>query len=94
MPYIAWYPVAFPDGFFWDASGITGKGSAVPAWTPLYPAFPVSFMGRLIQPIKRIPSEIDGKTEAVLYDYFDERSPVLKKFSVKRLKTYKVVGAT
>jgi superfamily II DNA or RNA helicase len=65
-----------------------------PRLDTLFLAFPVSFRGRLIQHIERIPREIDCKTEAVLYDYFDERSPVLKKFSVKRLKTYKVVGVT
>jgi len=57
-------------------------------------------MGRMMRRMSEITGEkldgqfFDGKTEAVLYDYFDERSPVLKKFSVKRLKTYKVVGAT
>ena len=59
----------------------------------LFLAFPVSFKGKLIQYVGRIQRDYEGKTEAVIYDYFDERVPVLKKMSSRRLKTYKAVGA-
>ena len=69
-----------------------GEGFDCPRMDTLFLTFPVSFKGKLIQYVGRIQRDFEGKTEAVIYDYFDERVPVLKKMSSRRLKTYKAVG--
>jgi len=68
-----------------------GEGFDCPRVDSLFLAFPVSFKGMLIQYVGRIQREFEGKTEAVVYDYFDDLVPVLKKMASKRTKTFKTL---
>ncbi len=68
-----------------------GEGFDCPRVDTLFLAFPVSFKGKLIQYVGRIQREFEGKTEAVVYDYFDDLVPVLKKMASKRTKTFKTL---
>ena len=52
---------------------------------------PISFKGRLIQYAGRLHRKHPQKKDVRIYDYVDEKMPVLCNMFQKRLKTYKLM---
>jgi len=73
---------------------LIGEGFDWPAVTHLFLAFPFSWKGKLIQYVGRVQRSCDGKTQAVVHDYFDDQVPMLKLMYFKRLRTYRSLGLT
>jgi superfamily II DNA or RNA helicase len=58
----------------------------------LFLAMPISWKGTLAQYVGRLHRLYPDKREVVVYDYFDESVPVLKRMSEKRARGYKSLG--
>lgn len=73
---------------------LIGEGFDWPAVSHLFLAFPSSWKGKLIQYVGRVQRNCEGKTQAVVHDYFDDQAPMLKLMYFKRLRTYRSLGLT
>jgi len=71
---------------------LIGEGFDWPAVSHLFLAFPFSWKGKLIQYVGRVQRICEGKTLAVVHDYFDDKVPMLKLMYFKRLRTYRSLG--
>ncbi|MDR2865029.1 MAG: DEAD/DEAH box helicase [Spirochaetaceae bacterium] len=66
-----------------------GEGFDLPCLDTLFLVFPFSWKGTLIQYAGRLNRTYYGKTETRIYDYVDEKVPVLLRMYNKRVKGYK-----
>ncbi len=73
---------------------LIGEGFDWPEVSHLFLAFPFSWKGKLVQYVGRIQRSSEGKTVAIIYDYFDDQVPMLKLMYFKRLRTYRSLGLT
>lgn len=71
---------------------LIGEGFDWPEVSHLFLAFPFSWKGKLVQYVGRIQRASEGKTLAVVHDYFDDQVPMLKLMYFKRLRTYRSLG--
>jgi len=71
---------------------LIGEGFDWPAVSHLFLAFPFSWKGKLIQYVGRVQRCCEGKTNAIVHDYFDDQVPMLKLMYFKRLRTYRSMG--
>lgn len=71
---------------------LIGEGFDWPAVSHLFLAFPFSWKGKLIQYVGRVQRTYEGKTNAIVHDYFDNQVPMLKLMYFKRLRTYRSLG--
>jgi superfamily II DNA or RNA helicase len=69
-----------------------GEGFDLPCLDTLFLVFPFSWKGTLIQYAGRLNRTYYGKTETKIYDYVDEKVPVLRRMYNKRVKGYKALG--
>jgi superfamily II DNA or RNA helicase len=69
-----------------------GEGFDLPCLDTLFLVFPFSWKGTLIQYAGRLNRTWYGKTEIRIYDYVDERVPVLFRMYGRRLKGYTSMG--
>jgi len=53
---------------------------------------PISFKEKVVQYADRLHRSYRGKEEIRIYDYVDEKVPVLLGMYRKRTKTYKTIG--
>jgi superfamily II DNA or RNA helicase len=73
---------------------LIGEGFDWPAVSHIFFAFPFSWKGKLIQYVGRVQRPFEGKTIAMIHDYFDDQVPMLKLMYFKRLRTYRSLGLT
>jgi len=71
---------------------LIGEGFDCPRLTHLFLTVPISSEGRLIQCAGRILRASKGKKRAVMYDYIDNKVPILRKSFTKRKKGYRKLG--
>jgi len=71
-----------------------GEGFDLPDLDTLFLVFPFSWKGTLVQYTGRLNRTSYGKKEIRVYDYVDEKVPVLSRMYVRRLKGYKTLGFT
>lgn len=71
---------------------LIGEGFDWPAVSHLFLSFPFSWKGKLIQYVGRVQRSYEGKTNAIVHDYFDDQVPMLKIMYFKRLRTYRILG--
>ncbi|MDR2477893.1 MAG: DEAD/DEAH box helicase [Treponema sp.] len=71
-----------------------GEGFDLPCLDTLFLVFPFSWTGTLIQYTGRLNRTYYGKKEVQVYDYVDEKVPVLSRMYKKRLKGYTSLGFT
>jgi superfamily II DNA or RNA helicase len=71
-----------------------GEGFDLPSLDTLFLVFPFSWKGMLIQYTGRLNRASYGKKEIQVYDYVDEKVPVLSRMYGRRLKGYKALGFT
>jgi superfamily II DNA or RNA helicase len=69
-----------------------GEGFDLPCLDTLFLVFPFSWKGTLIQYAGRLNRTWYGKTEIRVYDYVDEKVPVLFRMYGRRLKGYTSLG--
>jgi superfamily II DNA or RNA helicase len=69
-----------------------GEGFDLPCLDTLFLVFPFSWKGTLIQYTGRLNRIHYGKKEIRVYDYVDEKVPVLSRMYGKRLKGYRSLG--
>ncbi|GHV74116.1 helicase [Spirochaetia bacterium] len=69
-----------------------GEGFDLPCLDTLFLVFPFSWKGTVIQYAGRLNRTCYGKTETRIYDYVDEKVPVLLRMYNKRVKGYKALG--
>ncbi|GHU03139.1 hypothetical protein FACS1894147_06540 [Spirochaetia bacterium] len=69
-----------------------GEGFDLPCLDTLFLVFPFSWKGTLIQYAGRLNRTYYRKTETRIYDYVDEKVPVLLRMYNKRVKGYKALG--
>jgi len=69
-----------------------GEGFDLPFLDTLFLVFPFSWKGSLTQYTGRLNRVFHGKKEIHVYDYVDEKVPVLARMYQKRLKGYKALG--
>jgi superfamily II DNA or RNA helicase len=69
-----------------------GEGFDLPCLDTLFLVFPVSWRGTLTQYTGRLNREFESKSEIRIYDYVDERVPVLRRMFNRRLKAYQALG--
>jgi superfamily II DNA or RNA helicase len=69
-----------------------GEGFDLPSLDTLFLVFPFSWKGMLIQYTGRLNRASQDKNEIRVYDYVDEKVPVLARMYGKRLKGYKALG--
>jgi superfamily II DNA or RNA helicase len=69
-----------------------GEGFDLPCLDTLFLVFPFSWKGTLIQYAGRLNRTYYGKTEVRVYDYVDEKVPVLLRMYGRRLKGYVSLG--
>ncbi|AEF80282.1 TOTE conflict system archaeo-eukaryotic primase domain-containing protein [Leadbettera azotonutricia] len=69
-----------------------GEGFDLPCLDTLFLVFPFSWKGTLIQYAGRLNRTYYGKTETRIYDYVDEKVPVLLRMYNKRVNGYKSLG--
>ena len=69
-----------------------GEGFDLPSLDTLFLVLPFSWKGRLVQCTGRISRDYQGKNEVRVYDYVDEKVPMLFRMYKKRLKGYKDLG--
>jgi hypothetical protein len=69
-----------------------GEGFDLPCLDTLFLVFPFSWKGTLTQYAGRLGRTYSGKTEIRIYDYVDERVPVLQRMYNQRAKKYKGLG--
>ena len=58
----------------------------------LFLAMPISWKGTLAQYVGRLHRRHDGKTDALVFDYVDEKVPVLARMAAKRRAGYQALG--
>jgi superfamily II DNA or RNA helicase len=75
-----------------DTDKLIGEGFDWPEVSHLFLAFPLSWKGKLVQYVGRIQRASEGKTIAVVHDYFDDQIPMLKLMYFKHLRTYRSLG--
>jgi superfamily II DNA or RNA helicase len=71
-----------------------GEGFDLPCLDTLFLVFPFSWKGTLIQYAGRLNRSARGKTEIRIYDYVDEKVPVLQRMFKRRMKGYRDLGFT
>jgi superfamily II DNA or RNA helicase len=71
-----------------------GEGFDLPSLDTLFLVFPFSWKGMLVQYTGRLNRVSHGKKEIRVYDYADDKVPVLSRMYGKRLKGYKSLGFT
>jgi superfamily II DNA or RNA helicase len=71
-----------------------GEGFDLPCLDTLFLVFPFSWKGTLIQYAGRLNRSAQGKTEIRIYDYVDEKVPVLQRMFKRRMKGYRDLGFT
>jgi superfamily II DNA or RNA helicase len=71
-----------------------GEGFDLPSLDTLFLVFPFSWKGMLVQYTGRLNRVSHGKNEIRVYDYVDEKVPVLSRMYGRRLKGYKALGFT
>jgi len=71
-----------------------GEGFDLPSLDTLFLVFPFSWRGMLVQYTGRLNRASHGKKEIRVYDYVDEKVPVLSRMYGRRLKGYKALGFT
>jgi superfamily II DNA or RNA helicase len=71
-----------------------GEGFDLPTLDTLFLIFPFSWKGILVQYTGRLNRAWYGKNEIHVYDYVDEKIPMLAGMYRKRLKGYKALGFT
>jgi superfamily II DNA or RNA helicase len=71
-----------------------GEGFDLPGLDTLFLVFPFSWKGTLVQYTGRLNRASYGKKEIRVYDYVDEKVPVLAAMYRKRLRGYKALGFT
>jgi superfamily II DNA or RNA helicase len=69
-----------------------GEGFDLPCLDTLFLVFPFSWKGTLIQYTGRLNRAYYGKKEIQVYDYVDEKVPVLSRMYGRRMKGYKSMG--
>jgi hypothetical protein len=69
-----------------------GEGFDLPCLDTLFLVFPISWKGTLIQYTGRLNRTWYGKKEIRVYDYVDEKVPVLSRMYGRRLKGYNALG--
>jgi superfamily II DNA or RNA helicase len=69
-----------------------GEGFDLPFLDTLFLVFPFSWKGTLTQYTGRLNRTYYGKKEIRVYDYVDEKVPVLSRMYGRRLKGYKSLG--
>jgi superfamily II DNA or RNA helicase len=69
-----------------------GEGFDLPCLDTLFLVFPFSWKGTLIQYAGRLNRTAQGKTELRIYDYVDEKVPVLQRMFNRRVKGYRDLG--
>jgi superfamily II DNA or RNA helicase len=69
-----------------------GEGFALPCLDTLFLVFPFSWKGTLIQYTGRLNRTWYGKKEIRVYDYVDDKVPVLFRMYGRRLKGYRSLG--
>jgi superfamily II DNA or RNA helicase len=69
-----------------------GEGFDLPCLDTLFLVFPFSWRGTLTQYAGRLGRTYSGKTEIRIYDYVDERVPVLQRLYGRRAKGYRGLG--
>lgn len=69
-----------------------GEGVDFPCLDTLFLVFPVSWKGTLTQYAGRLNREYYGKTEVQIFDYVDQKVPVLSRMYFKRQKGYSALG--
>ena len=69
-----------------------GEGFDCPQIDTLFLIFPVSFKGKIVQYVGRTLRSYQGKHNVLVYDYFDQKVPILSRMHARRLKTYKALG--
>ena len=58
----------------------------------LFLTMPISWKGTLQQYAGRLHRDYDSKKEVLIYDYVDEKIPMLQRMYKKRLTGYKAIG--
>ena len=71
-----------------------GEGFDLPSLDTLFLIFPFSWKGMLIQYTGRLNRAYHGKKEIQVFDYVDEKVPVLTRMYGRRLKGYRSLGFT
>ena len=71
-----------------------GEGFDLPSLDTLFLVFPFSWKGMLVQYTGRLNRISLGKKEIHVYDYVDEKVPVLSRMYGRRFKGYKALGFT
>jgi superfamily II DNA or RNA helicase len=69
-----------------------GEGFDLPCLDTLFLVFPFSWKGTLVQYAGRLNRSAQGKTEIRIYDYVDEKVPVLQRMFKRRMKGYRDLG--
>ncbi|NQS90553.1 DEAD/DEAH box helicase family protein [Patescibacteria group bacterium] len=69
-----------------------GEGFDEPRLDTLFITMPISFKGKVVQYAGRLHRSYRGKEEIHIYDYVDEKVPVLLRMYRKRTKTYRTIG--
>ena len=69
-----------------------GEGFDLPGLDTLFLVFPFSWKGMLIQYTGRLNRASQGKKEIHVYDYVDDKVPVLAGMYSKRLRGYRAMG--
>ena len=69
-----------------------GEGFDLPCLDTLFLVFPFSWQGTLTQYTGRLNRTHYGKKEVRVYDYVDEKVPVLSRMYKKRLRGYRSLG--
>lgn len=69
-----------------------GEGFDEPRLDTLFITMPISFKGRIVQYAGRLHRKHKSKNDVQIYDYVDEKVPVLRRMYQRRLKTYKSMG--
>jgi superfamily II DNA or RNA helicase len=71
-----------------------GEGFDLPCLDTLFLVFPFSWKGTLTQYVGRLNRTFYGKTEIIVYNYVDDKVPVLRRMFNRRIKGYKALGFT
>lgn len=69
-----------------------GEGFDAPSLDTLFLAAPISYDGLLVQCVGRILRPAPGKTDAIVHDYHDVRTPVLAASLARRMPGYRALG--
>ncbi len=69
-----------------------GEGFDDPRLDTLFLVFPVSWKGVLQQYAGRLHRDYENKHEVRIYDYVDDKVPILNKMYERRLKGYRAIG--